>query len=197
MEFSFFNYLRNILGDIFLCITPMFLIYQIAIMFIKKNELNFTNKKFFAANTLINTSIFFLIFAILSYIAVAYRYDMIHSIFKIELYYELYSLDLYSITVKIMIILTSIFILHNSRKYILLHTSQMLEFTVLLTLAIFFLSILVSSNDLMVMFISIIGFSLNMYVLLMSDFDRRASLEAGIKYFYLSAFSSGLLISGI
>ncbi|MGZ8926648.1 MAG: proton-conducting transporter transmembrane domain-containing protein [Nitrososphaeraceae archaeon] len=73
----------------------------------------------------------------------------------------------------------------------------MLEFTVLLTLAVFFLSILVSSNDLMVMFISIIGFSLNMYVLLMSDFDRRASLEAGIKYFYLSAFSSGLLISGI
>jgi len=175
----------------------MVLIYKIAKMFINKNKFSQADKKFFAANTLINTSIFQLILAIIAYVCIAYKYGMFSTGLKIELYHSLYTLDLYSITIKIMILLTSIFILHNSRKYILLHNSQMLEFTVLLTLAIFFLSTLVSSNDLMVMFISIIGFSLNMYVLLMSDFDRRASLEAGIKYFYLSAFSSGLLISGI
>jgi len=197
VSISFFNTFRNMLGDIFLCITPLVLIYWIVKKFIKKNDFNAANKKSFTAYTLVNVSIFFLIFAIMAYIAVAYRYDMINTVVQIELYRDLYNLDLYSITIKVMILLTSIFILHNSRTYILLHSSQMLEFTVLLTLAIFFLSVLVSSNDLMVMFISIIGFSLNMYVLLMSDFDRRASLEAGIKYFYLSAFSSGLLISGI
>jgi NADH-quinone oxidoreductase subunit N len=72
-----------------------------------------------------------------------------------------------------------------------------MEYTLLIVLAIVFLITLVSSNNFIMIFISIIGFSLNIYVLLMADVSYHTSLEAGIKYFYLSALSSGLLISGI
>lgn len=49
----------------------------------------------------------------------------------------------------------------------------------------------------MTLFLAIIGFSLNIYVLLLYDSFNHSSREAGIKYYYLSTFSSGLLISGI
>ena len=72
-----------------------------------------------------------------------------------------------------------------------------MEFSILIVLATFFLLILLSAYDLFVLFIGIIGFSLNVYVLLLSDCFNRASREASIKYYYLSTLSSGLIISGI
>ena len=47
------------------------------------------------------------------------------------------------------------------------------------------------------MFIAIVGFSLNVYVLLLYDAFNQTSREAGVKYYYLSTFSSGLLLTGI
>jgi NADH:ubiquinone oxidoreductase subunit 2 (subunit N) len=49
----------------------------------------------------------------------------------------------------------------------------------------------------MTLFLAIIGFSLNIYVLLLYDSFNHSSREAGIKYYYLSTFSSGLIISGV
>ncbi len=72
-----------------------------------------------------------------------------------------------------------------------------MEYPILLLLTTDFLLLLVSSYNLMTLFLSLIGFSLNVYVLLLYDSFNHASREAGIKYFYLSTFSSGLIISGI
>ena len=49
----------------------------------------------------------------------------------------------------------------------------------------------------MTIFLAIIGFSLNIYVLLLYDAVNQSSREAGIKYYFLSSFSTGLLIGGI
>ena len=50
----------------------------------------------------------------------------------------------------------------------------------------------------MTLFLSIIGFSLNVFMFyLLYDSFNHSSREAGIKYYYLSTFSSGLIISGI
>src|ERR1700712_4261031 len=72
-----------------------------------------------------------------------------------------------------------------------------MEYPILILLTTVFLLILISSYNLMTLFLAIIGFSLNIYVLLLFDSFNHASREAGIKYFYLSTFSSGLIISGI
>lgn len=66
-----------------------------------------------------------------------------------------------------------------------------------MVLNVLFLVLLLNSNELLLMFICIIGFSLNMYVLILYDAPSILSLEAGAKYFYLSALSSGLLSSGL
>ena len=72
-----------------------------------------------------------------------------------------------------------------------------MEFPILIILAIFFLFILLSSYNLFSMFISIIGFSLNIYVLLLTDCLNKSSREAAIKYYYLSTISTGLIASGV
>lgn len=41
------------------------------------------------------------------------------------------------------------------------------------------------------------GFSLNLYVLILFDALSRLAREAGVKYYYLSTFSSGRLLYGI
>ena len=72
-----------------------------------------------------------------------------------------------------------------------------MEYPILLLLTTIFLVILISSYNLMTLFLALIGFSLNIYVLLLYDSFNHSSREAGIKYFYLSTVSSGLLICGI
>ena len=72
-----------------------------------------------------------------------------------------------------------------------------MEYPILILLITLFLLILISAYNLITVFLAIIGFSLNIYVLLLYDSFNHASREAGIKYFYLSTFSSGLIISGI
>jgi len=88
-------------------------------------------------------------------------------------------------------------VLQASTNYLEKHKKSLMEFPILLQLFLFFLSILVSANDLMIVFIAIIGFSLNTYVLILSDSYQHNSREAAIKYYYLSALSSGLIAFGI
>jgi len=48
----------------------------------------------------------------------------------------------------------------------------------------------------MTIFFSIAGFSLALYILILFDVTDLPSREAGLKYFYLSAMSAGLLLMG-
>jgi len=73
----------------------------------------------------------------------------------------------------------------------------MLEYPFTFVLSLLFMLLLVSSCHLIAAFISIVGFSLGVYVLILSDAPTAIAREAGIKYFYLSTASSGLMIYGI
>ena len=106
-------------------------------------------------------------------------------------------LDMYGNIVKLGIGLTLLILLHLSKNYIQTHPNHLMEYPVLFLLLFFFLVTLVSAYNLITVFLAIIGFSLTIYVFLLYDSFNHASREAGIKYFYLSTFSSGLLISGI
>lgn len=58
-------------------------------------------------------------------------------------------------------------------------------------------AIMVSANELIVTFLGIEILSLSLYVLAASDRRRRASQEAGLKYFILGGFASAFLLYGI
>ena len=105
--------------------------------------------------------------------------------------------DIYTQLLKSVVILTMLIILTTSQRYLAKHPRHLMEYPILLLLTTIFLVILVSSYNLITLFLAIIGFSLNVYVLLLYDSFNHSSREAGIKYYYLSTFSSGLIISGI
>jgi NADH-quinone oxidoreductase subunit H len=96
-------------------------------------------------------------------------------------------------TLKLVLVLSSVFILYNSQSYIREHRRHLLEYPLIVALATFFLLLLLSSNHLMGAFFAIIGFSLNLYILILFNAPEHGSHEAGIKYYYLSTFSSGFV----
>lgn len=105
--------------------------------------------------------------------------------------------DYYTQILKIAVVITTWLLLTTSRRYVAKHPRHLLEYPILLLLTTVFLLILLSSYNLLTLFLAIIGFSLNIYVLLLYDSFNHSSREAGLKYYYLSTFSSGLIISGV
>ncbi len=71
------------------------------------------------------------------------------------------------------------------------------EFSVLTLYAVLGMSIMVSANDLLGLYIGIEMQSLALYVLAAFNRDSLRATEAGLKYFVLGALSSGLLLYGI
>lgn len=103
----------------------------------------------------------------------------------------------YTTALKLLTVLSGRFILSNSEKYMREHSRHLLEYPLVLTLAILFMLLLVSSGHLISAFLALVGFSLNLYVLILFDATAATAREAGIKYFYLSTISSGLILYGI
>lgn len=105
--------------------------------------------------------------------------------------------DFYTVTIKIVVLLTIILILKASKDSFKKHPRHLIEYPVLILLTTIFLLILISAYNFITVFLAILGFSLTLYVLLLNDSFNQASREAGIKYFYLSTVSTGFLICGI
>ena len=84
-----------------------------------------------------------------------------------------------------------------SSGYIREHTRHILEYSVIILLGVLLLLILVSANNLMLLFLSLAGFSLNLYIIVLYDGADAASREASLKYFYLSTLSAGFILFGV
>jgi|LakMenEpi03Aug12_release.lakeMendotaPanAssembly.Ray.scaffolds.fasta_scaffold16691_11 NADH-quinone oxidoreductase subunit N len=75
-------------------------------------------------------------------------------------------------------------------------TDSLEPYALLLTAALG-AAVMVTANDLVVLFLGIEILSISMYVLAASDRRRASSHEAGLKYFVLGGFSSAFLLYGI
>ena len=71
-----------------------------------------------------------------------------------------------------------------------------IEYPILVICAVLGMMVMISSNDLIVFYIGLELQSLSLYVLSSFNRDEVKSSEAGLKYFVLSALSSGLLLYG-
>jgi NADH-quinone oxidoreductase subunit N len=98
---------------------------------------------------------------------------------------------------KILLVLVSYFVLSNSVGYIREHQRHHLEYAVVFLLSVLLMLLLIGSNHIFISFLALVGFSLNLYVLIMFDPSYAGAREAGIKYYFLSTFSSGLLLYGL
>ena len=107
-----------------------------------------------------------------------------------------YKIDYLASFMKFLIIVSGLFILLTSSKYLKINKIFQLEYSILILFSILGMIIMVSANDLIVFYLGLELQSLALYVLASFNVNQLKSSEAGLKYFVLSALSSGLLLYG-
>ena len=97
---------------------------------------------------------------------------------------------------KILIVIGSFFVLISSQVFLKEKKIQKFEYPIIILISILGMFFMVSSNDLILFYLGLELQSLSLYILAAIDRENIKSTESGIKYFVLSALSSGLLLYG-
>lgn len=104
--------------------------------------------------------------------------------------------DYLSVSSKLIIGVVSIFFLLTIQQYLTNQKINHFEYILIILFSILGIFLLCSSNDLIVTYLAIELQSLSFYVLAVSQKNSSFSVEVGLKYFILGAFSSGLFLFG-
>ena len=113
-----------------------------------------------------------------------------------KLFNNSYTIDYLSLFMKALTLVACIFVMLSSFDYIKLIGINKIEYPILILSATLGMMIMISSYDLIVFYMGLELQSLSLYVLVSFNRDSHRSTEAGLKYFVLSALSSGLLLYG-
>ena len=168
--------LNFIYSEIFLCLSIMILLI---IGVFKKNS----------SNLIYNLSTI----SLLSCLALIFNFPINENV---ELFNNSYKIDYLTSFMKILTIISGIFVLLSSSKYIQVIKINKIEYPVLVLSSILGMMVMISSNDLILFYMGLELQSLALYVLASFNRDNILSSESGLKYFVLSALSSGLLLYG-
>jgi len=114
----------------------------------------------------------------------------------VKLFNDGYIIDDLSIYMKLITIISGIFVMLTSSKYLKIIKIYQIEYPILLLSSILGMIIMISSNDLIVFYMGLELQSLALYVLASFNRSNILSSESGLKYFVLSALSSGILLYG-
>ena len=115
---------------------------------------------------------------------------------EVKIFLDSFIRDSFSNYFKILILISSLFVLNSSKNFITENNLDKFEYPIIILLSILGMFFMVSSNDLILFYLGLELQSLSLYILASIDRDNLRSSESGIKYFVLSAFSSGLLLYG-
>ena len=118
------------------------------------------------------------------------------SIDRITLFNDSVVIDYMSSLMKIITLLGAFLVLVISSAYLKTFKIYKIEYPILILCSVLGMMVMISSNDLMVFYMGLELQSLALYVLATFNRDQLKSSEAGLKYFVLSALSSGLLLYG-
>ncbi len=113
-----------------------------------------------------------------------------------KLFLESFKNDKFSDYFKVLILISSIFIFFSSDQFVKDKKLNKFEYPIIIMFSILGMFFMLSANDLILFYLGLELQSLALYVLAAFDRDNVISSEAGIKYFVLSALSSGLLLYG-
>ena len=112
------------------------------------------------------------------------------------LFNESIIIDYLSSFMKIITLLAAFLVLVISSNYLRTFKIFKIEYPILILSSVLGMMVMISSNDLIVFYMGLELQSLALYVLATFNRDQLKSSEAGLKYFVLSALSSGLLLYG-
>ena len=115
---------------------------------------------------------------------------------EVLLFNESIVIDYLSSFMKIVTLLAALLVLIISSNYLKALKIFKIEYPILILSSVLGMMIMISSNDLIVFYMGLELQSLALYVLATFNRDQLKSSEAGLKYFVLSALSSGLLLYG-
>ena len=118
------------------------------------------------------------------------------SINRVTLFNNSVVIDSMSSLMKIITLIGAFLVLVISSAYLKSFKIYKIEYPVLILSSVLGMMVMISSNDLMVFYMGLELQSLALYVLATFNRDQLKSSEAGLKYFVLSALSSGLLLYG-
>ena len=118
------------------------------------------------------------------------------SVNRITLFNESIVIDQMASLMKIITLIGAFLVLGISSTYLKSFKIFKIEYPILILSSVLGMMIMISSNDLMVFYMGLELQSLALYVLATFNRDQLKSSEAGLKYFVLSALSSGLLLYG-
>ena len=131
--------------------------------------------------------------ALIILLALIYNFN---SVPETYLFKDSYVIDKMSSFMKFLLLGSGIFVMLTSSKYIQITKINKIEYPILILSSILGMMIMISSNDLIVFYMGLELQSLALYVLASFNRDNLLSTESGLKYFVLSALSSGLLLYG-
>ena len=118
------------------------------------------------------------------------------SIDRITLFNDSVVIDYMASLMKIITLVGAFLVLIISSSYLRIFKIFKIEYPILILSSVLGMMVMISSNDLMVFYMGLELQSLALYVLATFNRDQLKSSEAGLKYFVLSALSSGLLLYG-
>ena len=171
------NNLNYVLPEIFLSLSIMFLL--VLGVFKKKS-----------------TKLVFNISLLSLLITTVITFNETYSVDRITLFNESVVIDYMASHMKIITLLGAFFVLIISSSYLKTFKIFKIEYPILILSSVLGMMVMISSNDLMVFYMGLELQSLALYVLATFNRDQLKSSEAGVKYFVLSALSSGLLLYG-
>ena len=119
-----------------------------------------------------------------------------YSVSRITLFNDGVVIDYMSSLMKIITLIGAFLVLSISSSYLKAFKIFKIEYPILILCSVLGMMVMISSNDLMVFYMGLELQSLALYVLASFNRDQLKSSEAGLKYFVLSALSSGLLLYG-
>lgn len=105
-------------------------------------------------------------------------------------------IDYYTSVTKLLVLMFSATLLLGSYNKIHRCNIDTIEYSILTAFSTFFILVLLSTYNLLALYLSIEGLSLTLYVLSVYPYTK-SSLEAAIKYFISGAIGSGMLLFGI
>lgn len=173
-----------------LIIIPEFFLFTtltLLLVFISTKK-TFTNQKKLKQTFHFVKVIFLFVFAIL--------YNFLPYKASVLLFNSFMIVDFYTNHIKIFIIFLAIVVLILAKK-IIFDKDFVWEFLLLFGFSIFFMLLIVSAYNFIVLFLAVEGLALLFYTLIGLSSKTKTGVEAAIKYFYLGSLSAGLLLFSI
>ena len=114
----------------------------------------------------------------------------------IKIFNQSYIIDRLSIYMKVLTLLFCLFVILSSKDYVKINKIDKIEYPIIILASTLGMMLMISSYDLIIFYLALELQSLCLYILASFKKDDERSTEAGLKYFVLSALSSGLLLYG-